>query len=122
VPMAEKRKAARKPVLVTTIIRKAAQKGGGESREFEIMEFRTRDMSTGGIFISTEDLAIFDLGEELEILVDDSGTRYYEGKARVVRSARVFSEEGNPVESGFGLMFMSPDNDFVGMVSRKLKD
>jgi hypothetical protein len=120
--MAEKRKAARKPVLVTTIIRKAAQKGGGESREFEIMEFRTRDMSTGGIFISTEDLAIFDLGEELEILVDDSGTRYYEGKARVVRSARVFSEEGNPVESGFGLMFMSPDNDFVGMVSRKLKD
>jgi hypothetical protein len=86
------------------------------------MEFRTRDMSTGGAFISTEDLSIFDLGEEIEILVDDSGARYYEGKARVVRAARVFSEEGSPIESGFGLMFLAPDGDFTSMLARKLKD
>lgn len=119
--MAEKRKADRREIFVTTIIRKAGPRGGEENPEFEIMEFRTKDMSTGGIFISTEDLSIFDLGEEVEILVDDNGMRYYEGKARVVRSARVFSEEGNPVESGFGLMFMSPDSEFMGMVTRKLK-
>ncbi len=117
--MAERRKTNRRALLVTTIIRKAAS---GGSKDFEIMEFRTHDMCSGGIFISTEDLSIFDLGEEVEILVDDNGTRYYEGKARVVRSARIFTEEGNPVESGFGMMFMSPDNEFMGMISRKLKD
>jgi hypothetical protein len=116
--MSDKRKAARKPVLTTTVIRRAAR--GSTRGDFEIMEFRTRDMSTGGAFVSTEDLSVFDLGEEVEILVDDSGTRYYEGKARVVRAARVFTEEGAPLESGFGLMFLAPDTDFSGMVARKL--
>jgi hypothetical protein len=123
--MSEKRKAVRKPVLVTTFIRKSAPAGskgkGAAGGGYEIMEFRTRDLSTGGIFLSTEDLSIFDLGDEVEILVDDSGDRYYEGRARVVRSARVFSGEGNPVESGYGLMFLSPDGEFNGMLSRKLK-
>ncbi len=127
--MSEKRKAVRKPVLITTVIRKTTPAGNaakgagmGTAGGYEIMEFRTRDLSTGGIFLSTEDLSVFDLGEEVEILVDDDGTRYYEGKARVVRSARVFSGEGNPVESGFGLMFLSPDSEFNGMLTRKLKD
>jgi hypothetical protein len=102
----ERRKSERKPLLVTTIVRKS--QGAGE---YEIMEFRTRDMSSGGIFISTEDLSIFELGDEVEILVDDSGERYFEGKARVVRSARVFTDEGNPVESGFGIMFLTPETD-----------
>ncbi len=105
----ERRKSERKPLLVTTIVRKSPS--GGGTGEYEIMEFRTRDMSSGGIFISTEDLSIFELGDEVEILVDDSGERYYEGKARVVRSARVFTDEGNPVESGFGLMFLTPETD-----------
>ncbi len=123
--MSEKRKAVRKPVLITTVIRKTTPAGKaakGTAMGYEILEFRTRDLSTGGIFLSTEDLSIFDLGEEVEILVDDDGARYYEGKARVVRSARVFSGEGNPVESGYGLMFLSPDGEFDGMLTRKLKD
>ncbi len=122
--MSEKRKAVRKPVLITTVIRKMTPAGNaakGTAKGYEIMEFRTRDLSTGGIFLSTEDLSIFDLGEEVEILVDDDGARYYEGRARVVRSAKVFSGEGNPVESGYGLMFLSPDNEFNGMLTRKLK-
>ncbi len=118
--MTEKRKGERKRLAITTIIRKAKPGDSGKG-DYEIMEFRTRDLSSGGIFISTEDLALFDLGEEMEILVDDDGARYYEGMARVVRSARVFSGEGSPIESGFGLMFMTPDSDFVNMVSRKLK-
>ncbi len=118
--MIEKRKAVRKPLLVTTVIRRAAR--GGSAGDYEIMEFRTRDMSTGGAFISTEDLSIFDLGEEVEILVDDRGARYYEGKARIVRAARVYTEEGSPVESGFGLMFLAPDADFADMLARRLRD
>jgi hypothetical protein len=118
--MSDKRKTVRKPLLITTIVRRAAR--GSTRGDYEILEFRTRDMSTGGAFISTEDLSIFDLGEEVEILIDDSGTRYYQGKARVVRAARVFTEEGNPLESGFGLMFLAPDEDFTSMLARKLRD
>jgi hypothetical protein len=119
-PMAEKRGSVRKHILITMVIRKATQ--GGKSGDYEIMEFRTRNMSAGGIFISTEDLSVFDLGDEVEILVDDQGNRYFEGKARVVRSARVFTSEGNPIESGFGLMFLSPDSELSEMLARKLKD
>jgi hypothetical protein len=119
--MAEKRKASRKALIITTVIRKATSETGAGG-DYEILEFRTRDVSSGGIFISTEDLSLFDLGEELEILVDDEGDRYYEGRARIVRSARVFTEEGTPIESGFGLMFLSPDGELSGMIARKLKD
>jgi hypothetical protein len=114
----ERRKTARKPLLVTTIVRKSPPGGSGE---YEIMEFRTRDMSSGGIFISTEDLSIFDLGEEVEILVDDSGERYYEGRARIVRSARKFTDEGSPVESGYGIMFLTPETD-LGASENSIKE
>lgn len=110
------RKAQRKPMLVTTVLRRQRPGGG-----YEIMEFRSRDISEGGIFVCAEDLGVFDLGEELEILVDDAGARYYEGKARVVRSSRVFTGEAQPLESGFGLMFLSPDTEFSQMLARKLK-
>ncbi len=109
-PETDRRKAARssRPALVTTIVRKSPS--GGAAGDFEVMEFSTHDMSSGGIFISTEDLSLFTLGEEVELVVDDNGERYYEGKARIVRSARIFTEEGSPVESGFGIMFLAPED------------
>jgi len=113
--MEERRHAERKRVMVTTIVRK--RKG---REEYEIMEFRSRDLCIGGIFISTEDLSLFDLGEELEILIDDDGRKYYKGKAKVVRSARVLSKEGELTDSGFGLMFTSPDPDFMEIIQKKL--
>ncbi len=118
--MVDRRKAVRKRLQARTVIRRPAR--GGSAGEYEVMEFLTKDMSTGGAFITSEDLSVFDLGEEVEILVDDNGERYYEGKARVVRAARVFAEHGSPVESGFGLMFLAPDGDFMAMLVRKLKD
>jgi hypothetical protein len=113
--MQERRQGERKRVMVTTTIRKRKS-----DDEYEIMEFRSRDLCIGGIFISTEDLGIFDLGEELEILIDDDGHKYYKGKARVVRSARVLSKEGELTDSGFGLMFTSPDPDFLEIVQKKI--
>lgn len=89
---------------------------GGRS----IMEFRSLDLSRGGLFIATENLSLFELGEELEILVDDEGRQYYEGRARVVRSARVFTAEGDQVESGYGLMFVNPGTGFQRMLFEKL--
>jgi hypothetical protein len=113
--MQERRLSERKRVMVTTTIRKRKS-----DDEYEIMEFRSRDLCIGGIFISTEDLGIFELGEELEILIDDDGHKYYKGKARVVRSARVLSKQGELTDSGFGLMFTSPDPDFLEIIQKKI--
>ena len=115
--MEEKRKSPRKRVVITTLVRKAKPEGG-----YAIMEFKSSDLSFGGVFVSAEDLSILDLGEEIEILVDADREKYYEGEARVVRSARVFSEEGGQVDSGFGLMFLNRDESFQAMLSKKLKD
>ncbi len=113
--MQEKRRYERRRVCVTTIVRKN-QPHRGRS----IMEFRSLDLSRGGLFIATENLGLFELGEELEIMVDRDGRQYYEGRARVVRSARVFTDAGEQVESGFGLMFVNPDAGFQRMLSEKL--
>ncbi len=112
----EKRKSERKKITVATIIRKQTPSGN-----YSIMEFQSKDMSLGGVFISSEDLSIFDLGDEVEILVDDGGEKYYEGKARVVRSARILDKEGEQVESGFGLMFLNPSDEFKKMLENKLE-
>jgi hypothetical protein len=72
VGMEERRSGDRKRVMVTTLVRKRK-----DNDEVEIMEFRSRDLCIGGIFVSTEDLSLFQLGEELEILIDDDGRKYY---------------------------------------------
>jgi hypothetical protein len=113
--MVEKRKDERKQYCLKTIIKKATP-----DNVFSIMEFRTSNLSIGGIFISTEDLSLFEIGEEIDILVDDHGERFYEGKVRVVRSARIFSEDSTPVESGFGLMFLEPSRDFISMIEKTI--
>jgi hypothetical protein len=113
--MEEKRKNERKKVDITTVIRKMKTKG-----RYAIMEFKAKDLSLGGVFILTEDLNIFDLGEQLEILVDTGGKVYYEGAAIVVRSARVFTDDDIQLESGFGLMFINPNKEFTEQLLKKL--
>ena len=113
--MEEKRDNERKKIAVTTIVRKMKPAGGQA-----IMEFRSRDLSRGGLFISTENLDLFDLGEEIEILVDHDGEKYYEGKAEVVRSARIFGEESEILDCGYGIMFINPGEDFKEMLLAKL--
>ncbi|MBA7485467.1 MAG: hypothetical protein GH155_01900 [Spirochaeta sp.] len=113
--MEEKRENERKAITVTTIVRKMKPAGGQA-----IMEFCSRDLSRGGLFISTENLELFDLGEEIDILVDHNGEKYYEGTAEVVRSARVFGEEGEIVDCGYGLMFLNPGEDFKAMLLAQL--
>ena len=112
----EKRSDERKKIQIVTYVKKKMPDGS-----LSIMQFVSKDVSRGGVFIATEDLSLFDLGEEQEILVDDLDERLYEGKARIVRSARVFTENGEMIESGFGLMFLNPDKAFIDMLARKLE-
>ncbi len=113
--MDNKRINERKKIGITTIIKRPA-KGGG----YSIMEFKSIDLSLGGVFISTEDLSLFELGEEVEILVDTYTDKLYEGTARVVRSSRVFSENNEITDCGFGLMFKNPDKAFTESINTKL--
>ena len=112
----QNRKFERKKVDISAIIRKEKADGG-----YAIMEFRCTDLSLGGVFISTESLDLFTLGDEFELLVDTGGKKYYEGSCRVVRSARVFSEDEVQLDSGFGLMFINPSKDFKTQLEQKMK-
>ena len=104
--MTERRRFARRRAFITTIVRKNRPQRGQS-----VMEFISLDLSPGGVFISTGQLRLFDLGEEVQIMVDCGRRQFREGRARVVRSARVFCAAGGQVESGFGLMFVEPGEE-----------
>lgn len=110
-PKKNNRNSDRKPIRLTTFVRKELPGGG-----YSIMQFISRDLSEGGIFISTDDLTLFDLGEELSIIVDRDRKRLFEGKAIAVRSARVYDTSDSITESGFGLMFTDESQEFSEMV------
>jgi len=109
----EKRMSERKELSLMTFIRKKLSDGNQN-----LMQFQSKDLSTGGIFLTTENLSLFQLGEECEILIDDHGDRLVETNAKVVRGARVFSDKGDQVISGYGLMFFDPDDDFMEMLRK----
>lgn len=110
-----KRGAQRVPAVITTFIRRTRPEGG-----YSLMQFVSKDLSEGGIFIVTDDLSIFDLSEEVAVIVEKGRARYFEGTAQVVRSARIFGEEGTMTESGFGLMFLTPDEEFTKAVAEEI--
>jgi hypothetical protein len=68
--MKDKREHERKTFVIRTIVKKVLPNG-----DSLIMEFVSGNLSEGGIFILSEDLSIFDLGEEFEILVDYMSVR-----------------------------------------------
>lgn len=114
--MKERRKYPRKNRRIKTILKKFLP-----DKKYLITELESKNLSLGGIFVCTEDLNLFDLGEEVEIIVLENGENYYDGKARVVRSAQIYSERDDSIESGFGLMFVEPSKEFLNMLSRTLE-
>ena len=112
----EKRECDRKEVTLASFIRKSLPDGG-----YSLYQFMSKNLSIGGVFIVTDDLTLFDLGEEVALIVEQHKSRYYEGTARIVRSARIFESEGHLTESGFGCMFLEPDEDFTSMVQTEIE-
>lgn len=110
-----KRSAERVSVVVTTYVRKSLADGGTS-----LMQFVSGDLSEGGIFILTDDLSLFELDEVLGIIVERGERRYFEGQAKVVRSARVFDSEGDLTESGFGLMFLEVGEQFRTAIAEEI--
>ena len=112
-----KRSNTRKTVHLTTYVRKELPCGG-----HSLTQFVSRDLSEGGIFIGTDDLSLFDVGEEISVIVDQEKTLLFEGKARVVRSTRIFGTVDGMTRSGFGLRFVGGESGFSEMVKNQLSD
>lgn len=112
-----KRSNTRKTVHLTTYVRKELP-GGGHS----LTQFVSRDLSEGGIFIGTDDLSLFDVGEEISVIVEQEKVHLFEGKARVVRSTRIFGTVDGLTGSGFGLRFIGGDAGFSEMVKSRLSE
>ena len=110
-----KRQSDRRSVHLTTYVRKELPGGG-----YTLMQFVSKDLSEGGVFISAEDLSLFDLGERISVMVDRNRERIFEGQAIVVRSARVFESGTTIPESGYGLMFSGSEPEFSEMVRDQL--
>ena len=97
--MDDRRTSPRVPFSISAFVRKMMP-----DRRYTLLEFRVRDVSIGGMFITSDDLSVFDLKEEIEFSIDDRGRRFYEGKARIVRSD---VDQG----SGFGVQFLEESDD-----------
>ena len=117
--MDERRSSDRARVTIVSFVRRTMPDG-----KSSVMEFRSVDLSPTGVFLSTEDLGVMDLDEEVELMVaagaDAEAARFYEGRARVVRSARVFSDTDTLTESGYGLMFLEADQEFMTAIEKQL--
>lgn len=111
----DKRKSDRVDISLVTFIRKTLPNGN-----HTLLQFKSKDLSTGGVFITSEDLAILDIGEDCELLFDEKGEKFLQATARVVRGARFFSDSGEQELSGYGLMFYEPDSEFLDTVKDML--
>ena len=84
------------------------------------MQFSTKDLSQGGVFITSKDLSVLEVGEDCEVLLEEKREKLYQTQAKVVRGARVFTDEGEQTISGYGLMFFNPEEDFLDMLQEQL--
>jgi hypothetical protein len=83
-------------------------------------ELLSESLSCGGVFILSEDLSLFDLGEEVGVVIEDDEDCFYDGKARVVRSARYFAENEKIDRSGFGMMFIDPPPEYLTRIDHHI--
>lgn len=86
-----------------------------------LLEFRGRDLSTVGVFIAADDLALIDLDEEVEVLLGTAGGPFATARARAVRSVRSFAASRGLTASGFGLEFLEADARFRTAIDYQLK-
>ncbi|MBN1410125.1 MAG: PilZ domain-containing protein [Spirochaetales bacterium] len=83
------------------LVRKKYKRG-----QYEEIEFRSHDISEGGIFITTDDLSQFKLNEEVQVDITYEGNKYSLGKAKITRKQKRLTEGGIVRESGYGLAFL----------------
>ena len=85
-----------------------------------LLEFRGRDLSTAGVFIAADDLALLDLDEEVDVLLGTAAGPFATARARTARSLRSFAASRGLTASGFGLEFLAADARFRAAIDYQL--
>jgi len=98
----DKRKSPRKKLIVTVFIKKISKDGS-----YDLIELKSENISESGIFLRTEDLALFNIDEEVLIEIKYKRSLYNVGNAQVIRKQQAFDKTGKRLSSGFGLAFIS---------------
>jgi hypothetical protein len=111
----DKRSSERLDLSYVTYVRKALPDGN-----YNLLQFSSKDLSEGGVFITTDDLSLLEIGEECEVMLEENKEKLYQTQAKVVRGARVFTQGGEQTFSGYGLMFFDPEDDFLDMLQNQL--
>ena len=99
----EHRRTPRVPFAGPVTVRRV--RGAGR---LEYLELQGRDLSDGGIFLASADLAALGLDEEVGIEIPTADRTIDLGKAVVSRLHSVEAGRGRRGRSGFGLRFLAP--------------
>jgi hypothetical protein len=100
----ERRKAKRKKLKLTVIVRYRTRKGG-----YREMTFNSLNISVGGIFLLVDDLYMFKIGDKIELEIQKKGKKYDIGKAKIVRLQKEVNRQGMILEQGIGIQFLATD-------------
>jgi hypothetical protein len=105
---ANRRRARRKKLKLTIIVRCPTRRGG-----YREMIFKSLDLSVGGVFIVVDDLSLFRVGDKIEIEIEKKGKRYHMGKARIVRLQMEHNRQGVVINQGIGVQFFTTDESHI---------
>jgi hypothetical protein len=106
----ERRRTFRNNLDCKAIVQKIFPEGNRKFEEFEI-----RDISSGGLYLYTDSSVDFNLGDEIDLMVQLGKSRYYNGKGRVVHSQAIFNDQSIIMESGIGIRFLSQPNSVAAL-------
>lgn len=86
---------------------------------FRILEFQVMDLSLNGVFLMSEDLNLFEIGDELELDIRLKGKIYPVALAEVVRKEDGFDDNDIPRQMGYGVRLVIKDRTFRELLQEK---
>jgi hypothetical protein len=112
-PQVNNRATVRKQISLPVLIKLRLPSGA-----YKEMEFKSHDISRGGMLIMVDDISLFAIGDERECTIRYYDKVYEVGTASVVRLQKKYSSKGTIVETGIGVRFTSADSKHLYRIKR----
>jgi hypothetical protein len=74
---------------------------------------KTHDISLGGVFLSSENLRLFDVEESVHVVLTDADRTVFEGEAKIVWAEALYDSQGSVLKSGYGLKFLNMSDNAI---------